>query len=133
MRSQTVLAISASLLLSFLLSACGSSSAEDTLRAVVRIAEVEIDPAQLETYKALLREEIDASIRLEPGVLSLYAVSLEEYPAQVRIFETYADAAACNSHLQTPHFQKYKKGTLPMVKSLRLLETDPISLGVKRR
>jgi quinol monooxygenase YgiN len=133
MRSQPVLAITVSLLLSFLLSACRSSPAEDTRHAVVRIAVLEIDPAQLEPYKALLREEIDASIRLEPGVLSLYAVSLKEYPARVRIFETYADAAAYNSHLQTPHFQKYKKGTQHMVKSLRLLETDPIFLGIKRR
>ena len=35
----------------------------------MRLAELEIDPAQVDSYKAALKEEIEASIRLEPGVL----------------------------------------------------------------
>jgi len=97
----------------------------------VRIAELEIDPAQLEAYKAALGEEIETSIRLEPGVLALYAVSLKEHPNQVRIFETYANRDAYESHLKTPHFSKYKAGTQRMIKALKLLETDPIRLGAK--
>ena len=100
---------------------------------VVRLAELQIDPGQLEEYKAALREEIEASIRLEPGVLTLYAVSVKGDPAQIRIFEMYADAAAYEAHLQTPHFKKYKTGTQGMVKSLVLVETDPILLGAKAK
>ena len=99
---------------------------------VVRMAELEIDPVQLESYKAALREEIDASIRIEPGVLTLYAVAVKDSPAQVRILEVYADMAAYKSHLETPHFKKYKAVTKDMVKSLKLVETDPILLGAKR-
>ena len=133
MRQRQVLTFAVSMLALFLPNACRRSSAEDTPHRVVRIAELEIDPAQLESYKVLLREEIESSIRLEPGVLTLYAVSLRDNPAQIRIFETYADVAAYNSHVQTPHFQKYKTGTQRMVKSLRLIETKPILLGVMRR
>jgi hypothetical protein len=43
---------------------------------IVRIAELEIYPDQLDAYKASLKEEISASIRKEPGVLTLYAVSV---------------------------------------------------------
>jgi quinol monooxygenase YgiN len=125
MRAKQMLMLAASMLLVFLSSACSRSPAEDTQRRVVRIAELEIDPAQLESYKALLREQIETSIRVEPGVLTLYAVSLKDNPAHIRIFETYAGVDAYNSHVQTPHFQKYKKGTQHMVKSLRLVETDP--------
>ena len=100
---------------------------------VVRLAELEIDPAQLENYKAALREEIETSIRIEPGVLTLYAVSVKGHPAQIRIFETYANAAAYRAHLETPHFKKYKTGTQGMVSSLTLVETDPIMLGSKSR
>ena len=100
---------------------------------VVRLAELEIDPSQLEKYKAALRDEIEASIRLEPGVLTLYAVSVKGDPAQIRIFEMYADAASYEAHLQTPHFKKYKTGTQGMVKSLVLVETDPILLGAKTK
>jgi len=98
---------------------------------VVRLAELRIDPDQLEEYKAALREEIEASIRLEPGVLTLYAVSVKGDPAQIRIFEMYADVAGYEAHLLTPHFKKYKTGTQGMVKSLVLVETDPILLGAK--
>ncbi len=98
---------------------------------MVRIAELEIDPAHLEAYKAALKEEIAASIRVEPGVLSLYAVSVRDHPTQIRIFETYADQAAYEAHLQTFHFRKYKSETQGMVKSLQLIETDPILLGAK--
>ena len=70
---------------------------------------------------------------MEPGVLTLYAVSVRDNPSQVRIFETYSDVNAYNSHVRTTHFQKYKAGTQHMVKSLRLIETNPILLGVKSR
>lgn len=96
---------------------------------LVRIAELEIDPAQLAAYRDALKEEITTAIRVEPGVLTLYAVSVKDQPSQIRIFETYTDQAAYESHLQTPHFKKYKAETQGMVKSLKLIETEPILLG----
>ena len=100
---------------------------------IVRIAELEIDPGQLEAYKVALKEEIETSIRVEPGVLMLYAVSVKEHPEQIRLFETYRNASAYQSHLQSPHFKTYKGRTQEMVKSLRLLETEPILLGSKSK
>jgi quinol monooxygenase YgiN len=98
---------------------------------IVRIAELEIYSGQLDAYKAALREEISASVAKEPGVLALYAVSLKGHPEQIRLFETYRDAAAYQAHLKSPHFKKYKEQTHRMVKSLMLFETDPILLGSK--
>ena len=98
---------------------------------MVRIAEIEVDPHHLDDYKALLAEEIEASVRLEPGVIFLHAVSLQDAPTTIRVFECYANRAAYEHHLTTPHFLKYKSGTLHMVTSLRLLETDEIALASK--
>jgi quinol monooxygenase YgiN len=113
-------------------SACTSASAQPApSTVVVRLAELEIYPAQLESYKVLLREEIETSIRLEPGVLALYAVAVKGHPTQIRIFETYGSRAAYEAHVQTPHFLKYKTATQSMVKSLNLLETEPVLLGAK--
>ncbi len=98
---------------------------------LVRLAELEIAPAQLDAYKAALREEIETSIRVEPGVLTLYAVSVKGEPNQIRLFETYASPAAYQAHLQSEHFKKYKSVTADMVKGLRLIETDPLVLGTK--
>ena len=103
------------LLASFLFPAERSADAESIAGPIVRIAELEIDPAQLDAYKLALKEEIETSIRVEPGVLTLYAVSLKEHPEQIRLFETYRNADAYESHLQSPHFKKYKDRTQHMV------------------
>ena len=36
------------------------------------------------------------------------------------------DKEAYQSHLQTAHFKKYKEGTAKMVKSLKLIDTQPM-------
>lgn len=100
-------------------------------KPIVRIAELEIDPAQIEDYKAYLREEIAASVAQEPGVLSLSAVAIAGKPASIRLLEVYASDAAYQAHLKTPHFLKYKQGTADMVQSLRLIETEPVMLCAK--
>jgi quinol monooxygenase YgiN len=102
-----------------------------TGQPIVRMAELEIDPAQLDSFKALLAEEIDASVRLEPGVLMLHAVAVRDNPAHIRLLEAYADQAAYDAHLRSPHFLKYKALTSTMVLSLRLVETDPIMMRAK--
>ena len=127
------LLLGTSLVASFLFWAQRSETAEPAGDAIVRIAELEIDPAQVDAYKLALKEEIETSIRVEPGVLTLYAVSLKEHPEQIRLFETYRDAAAYESHIHSPHFKAYKDRTRRMVKLLRLVETEPIVLGSKSR
>ena len=98
---------------------------------MVRLAKLVIDSTQLESYKAALKEEIEASVRLEPGVLTLYAVAEKDNPTHITILEIYADTNAYKAHLQTPHFIKYKTGTQEMVKSLELIETTPVIPGMK--
>lgn len=109
----------------------GSVVAQSDIKPIVRMAELEIDPAQLDRYKAILCKEIEASVRLEPGVLMLNAVSVKASPAQIRILEVYADQAAYEAHLRSPHFLEYKTGSAGMVRSLKLIETAPIMLRGK--
>jgi len=133
MTGRQALLLGTSFVASLLFCIQGSAASESVAGPIVRIAELEIDPGQLEAYKLALKEEIETSIRVEPGVLTLYAVSLKEHPEQIRLFETYADAAAHESHLQSPHFKTYKSRTQQMVRNLRLVETDPILLGAKSK
>lgn len=95
-------------------------------KQLVRLAVIEVDTAQIEKYNEILKEEIEASIRLEPGVITLYGVAEKANPEHVTLFETYGDSSLYKSHLVTPHFQKYKTGTLEMVKRLELIEVQPI-------
>ena len=99
----------------------------------LQIAEIDVDPAQLDSYEAAVAEQIEAAIRLEPGVLVLYSVASKENPAHVTVFEIYRDREAYLAHLQAPHFLKYKATVEKMVKSLKLIPVNPVALGTKAK
>ena len=109
----------------------GSYSSAQEQGKIIRLAKLQIDSTQLQNYKITLQEEIETSIRVEPGVLTLYAVSDKANPTQITIFEIYANVEAYNSHRESPHFKKYKSITKEMVKSLDLNEAVPILLKSK--
>jgi quinol monooxygenase YgiN len=98
---------------------------------VVRMAKLQIDSAQFENYKAALKEHAETAVRVEPGVLTLYAVYEKNNPTHVTVFEIYASQEAYQAHIKTAHFLKYKSTTKDMVKSLELVETVPIALETK--
>ena len=130
MNSKQLLFLGASILGSAL---GGVAAAQETPQRYVQVAEIEIDPAQLENYKAAVREHAETAIRVEPGVLVLYAVSEKDNPTRIRVFEIYASTEAYRTHLEAPHFKKYKAVTEKMVKSLRLVQTEPVVLAAKAR
>ena len=111
----------------------GRAIADGAHDPYVRVAEIEVDPIQLEVYKAAAKEIIEDSVRLEPGVLALYSVSDKDNPAHVTVFEIYADKDAYKTHLETAHFKKYKTATQDMVRSLKLRDTLPIALSAKSK
>jgi quinol monooxygenase YgiN len=103
-----------------------TSSSGSPQGMMVRISEIQIDPARLDEYNAILKEESEASVRLEPGVISIFPMYQREKPTEVRILEIYASRAAYQSHIQSTHFQKYKTTTLPKVKSLKLIDMETL-------
>lgn len=107
--------------------------AQETDKTVVRIAELVIDPEQLVAYTAAVREEMEDSIRLEPGVLAIYSVAEKDKPNSLRFFEIYASDEAYQAHIASPHFKKYVAITQPMILSRKLIETVPVQLSAKAR
>ena len=97
----------------------------------VRISRIVVDAARLDEYNQYLKEEIEASMELEPGVLTLYATADKAHPNHITILEIYANEDAYQSHIKTSHFLKYKKGTLDMVQELELIDTMPLIEGLK--
>jgi len=89
---------------------------------MVRIAEIEIVPESLEEYKAILKQEAAASVKIERGVIAIFPMYQRDNATQIRIVEIYANKAAYQAHLTTPHFLHYKTATLKMVKSLKLVD-----------
>lgn len=99
---------------------------------VVRIAELDIDPAQRAGFISAVREEMEEAVRVEPGVLAIYAVAEKDDPSRLRFFEIYANEAAYRAHLESPHFKKYVATTTPMIRYRELIETVPIQLSSKK-
>jgi len=112
-------------ILAFMLFTCNNISAQ-TKDMMIRLSEIEIDSNYLKEYNLILQEESRASVQLEPGVIAIYPMYQKQSPTQIRILEIYANREAYESHLKTPHFQKYKTSTLKMVKALKLVDMDNI-------
>jgi len=106
---------------------------EQQKNQIIHLAKLRIDSSELKPYLAALKEEIETSVRIEPGVLTLYATSEKDNPTHIIVFEIYANAEAYKSHLESPHFKKYKSSTKEMVKSLELVDLDPVILGAKSK
>ena len=98
-----------------------------TSSGIVRLSKIEVYPEFLDEYIKYATEVGEISLRTEPGVLTMYAVAEKENPCKITILETYASREAYDKHIASAHFQKYKQGTLHMVKSLELKDQTPLN------
>mgnify|MGYP000830303603 FL=1 len=98
-----------------------------TTDGIVRLSKIEVYLQYLDEYINYATEVGEISLRTEPGVLTMYAIGEKENPCKVTILETYASRKAYEKHIASEHFQKYKQGTLHMVKSLVLSDQTPLN------
>lgn len=94
---------------------------------IIRLSKIEVYPEYLSEYMEYAKEVGEVSLRTEPGVLTMYAMSEKENPCIITILETYASQEAYKKHIASAHFQKYKQGTLKMVKDLKLIDQAPLN------
>lgn len=94
---------------------------------IIRLSKVEVDPAYLNAYMEFAVEVGEISLRTEPGELTMYALQEKDNPCNITILETYASREAYRSHIASAHFQKYKQGTLHMVRNLQLIDQTEIN------
>ena len=100
---------------------------EMTADGIVRLSKIEVYPQFLDEYLKLAVEVGTKSLQSEPGVLTMYAMQDKENPCIITILETYSSQKAYKSHIASKHFQKYKQGTLHMVKTLELCDQTPLN------
>ena len=111
-------------LMLFALVLSATTMAQDSM--IVRLAEIEVYPEHLKEYLKFANEVDRLSVEREPGVVCLFPMQSAEDSTQIRILEIYASEEAYQRHIKTEHFQKYKQGTMHMVKSLRLPTMQPL-------
>ena len=93
----------------------------------VRLSKIEVYPQYIDEYLKFAVEVGTKSLQSEPGVLTMYAMQDKENPCLITILETYSSAEAYKAHIASEHFQKYKQGTLHMVKTLELCDQSPLN------
>lgn len=108
----------------FALVLSATTMAQDSM--IVRLADIEVYPEYLKEYLTFANEVDRLSVEREPGVVCLFPMQSAEDSTQIRILEIYASEEAYQHHVKTEHFQKYKQGTMHMVKSLRLPTMQPL-------
>ena len=94
---------------------------------IVRISEIEVYPKYLEEYLEFAKEVAAQSIQKEKDVVSIYPMAEIKDNNLIRILEIYKNQDVYKKHIASPHFRKYKDGTLYMVKHLDLVDTYQLS------
>lgn len=97
----------------------------------MRIAKITVDSTMLSAYTAALKEQMQAAVGHEEGVLAYTAVYDKLHPSHITIVETYASVEAYKAHILTEHFKKYKATVATMVKHLELTDVIPIGIQTK--
>ena len=98
---------------------------------LVRMFELQVDPARIQAFDAAGRHNMQTSNREEPGVLAMHAVVSRETPGLTYVFEVYADDAAYRHHVETAHYKHFIDASGPLVSRKQLVEIDPVYLAEK--
>ena len=123
----------------FLFAACGQTSYESDNRqpvdkimdinklpmaddGIVRLSKIQVYPEHLDNYLKYAVEVGEISLQTEPGVLAMYAMQDMADSCSITILESYSSQDAYKKHIASEHFQRYKQGTIHMVKSLELCD-----------
>jgi quinol monooxygenase YgiN len=109
------------------------ASAQGAAGPFVLLVELEIVPAELENYKAAVKEASQTAVREEPGCREHNVVFQKDNPTHIFIFEIYDSAEAFAAHQASAHFQKYRAATANMVKSVKRIDIVPVTLNAKGR
>jgi quinol monooxygenase YgiN len=83
----------------------------------VVIAEFEVKPDRLERFLELARTDASQSVANEPGCHQFDVTLDREQPNRVVLYEVYADAAAFDAHVETPHLKAFRAGIEDLIVS----------------
>ena len=80
----------------------------------------EVEDHHLDAFLSVAQADASASLESEPGCLQFdVAVDRASRPARVVFYEVYADRAAFERHLETPHLAAFRR-------SLHLCHEGPV-------
>ena len=126
------------LLLAFALSLAGAAALQLSTRDAaaqsggpfVFAVDLDINPADMPKFMEAIKENGAASVK-EPGCRMFNIHVSAKDPNHVFLYEVYDNAAALDSHRQTPHFKKYAEITKNMVAKRDARPMTPVAMHSK--
>ena len=106
----------------------GDRRVKQTPKTRTNFVSVTVKPGQNDAFRAVVMPEMAQSMKVEPGVLAIYAATAQNNPSQWYFFEVYADEAAYQAHRQSPHFQDYLKRTSELLQDKSFTDITPTLL-----
>ena len=106
----------------------------DAQPAPLFVAAIDLDivPAEIEKFKAALKENAAASVK-EPGCREFNIHVLASNPNHIFIYEVYDNEATSQAHRQTDHFKKYAATTANMVAKREVRVMTAVAMNAKAR
>lgn len=93
----------------------GDKKIQQPSTATPRLIHMVVKPEYNDEFNKIIRAEMAQSLKVENGVIAMYASTRRDAPNEWVFFEIYADELAYQAHRQTLHFQDYLKQTADMV------------------
>lgn len=107
----------------------GDKKVHQTPQMRTNYVAVEVKPEYNEQFKAVIVAEMEQSLKVENGVIAMYAATEQDNPHKWIFFEIYADDAAYQHHRQTPHFNDYIQQTSAMLQHKDYVDVQPAYLA----
>ncbi|MCX4178188.1 antibiotic biosynthesis monooxygenase [Enterobacter sp. HSTU-ASh6] len=100
-------------------------------RTINNLVIVEVKPELQTEFKNIVMPEMAESLKVEKGVLAMYAATDSQTPNLWYFYEIYASEEAYQLHRQTPHFRDYLRQTAHMSVSKDAIPVKPVFLRNK--
>lgn len=93
----------------------GDRKIKQTATTQSRLVSLTVKPEHNIQFSKIIQAEMAQSLKVEDGVLAMYAATKQDSLNDWIFFEIYADEAAYQAHRETPHFKDYLKQTDKMI------------------
>ncbi|HDR2762445.1 TPA: antibiotic biosynthesis monooxygenase [Enterobacter bugandensis] len=100
-------------------------------RTINNLVIVEVKPEFQTEFKNIVLPEMAESLKVEKGVLAMYAATDSQSPNRWYFYEIYASEVDYQLHRQTPHFLDYLRQTAHMSARKYAIPVKPVFLRNK--
>jgi quinol monooxygenase YgiN len=90
----------------------------------VIVVDFRIKPGAMQNFRRLIDENAKASVRDEPGCRRFDVLANRTEADRILLYEVYADRAAFDAHVRTPHFAAFDRESAALVADKSVAEYD---------